>query len=206
MRSRYHHLLDGKRTGALFELEQDDMRGIRHDGRMRPENGLCKRVSHGAREEHQADTEHQQQHQARRLVWYYHGRWVAVAQPEARKDMQTRVVEMCKSKESAARYDRPDDDRREFPWCGRPKARCTLHWTSAMPVPRHSAAQSVAGSTEVKDGVCVGPSAPVLGRFPAYSAVTYLIASIHTTPTSHDAKHVPSSYRAFPRNMLNTAT
>lgn len=59
MWSRYHHLFDGQSTGALFELEQHDMRRIGHEGGMRAEEGLGKRVSHGAGEEHETHTNKQ---------------------------------------------------------------------------------------------------------------------------------------------------
>lgn len=80
MQSRCHHLLDGKRTGALLELEQDEMRGVWYNGCMRPKERLCERVSHGAREEQKTSAEQQQQDEAICLVCYQHGRWVVVAQ------------------------------------------------------------------------------------------------------------------------------
>lgn len=52
------YLLDSKWASAILELEQDDVRGIRYDGTVWAKKVRSKRLSHGAREQYEAKSEH----------------------------------------------------------------------------------------------------------------------------------------------------
>lgn len=159
MQRHCHHLLDGKRTGALLELEQDEMRGVGYNGCMGPKERLCQRVSHGAREQQETSAEQQQQDEANCLVCYQHGRWAVGAQSEGGEDMQTSKCRMDGTKQGTRVAN--DVDWRGIPLCcGQmpPKARWMFGTrgrggeASAMPVPRHAAAMCLGVEAQAGSG------------------------------------------------------
>jgi hypothetical protein len=75
---RASNLFDSEFTGAIFELEQHDMRGVRYDRPIWPEEVLSERVSHSPREKDEACSDKQTDNEPKGLFWYHHGarRWL----------------------------------------------------------------------------------------------------------------------------------
>lgn len=69
---RASDLLDSELAGAVFELEQHDMRGVGYDWPIRPEEVLGERVSHRPREKYEACREKQANNEPEGLLWYHH--------------------------------------------------------------------------------------------------------------------------------------